>query len=613
MKKNIFITALITITLIGCDNGYQAVQKVQSRQMENHSLDDNKNLAVLSEQYFQQLLHIHPIDALYAGDFNHNSEFVDQLSDGYLKKFHQLNVTTREYLNGFDRAKLTSSNQISFDILMRGTTQALDSEAFPNHYLPFTQFSSLMSTMAQLGSGDGAQPFSTVVEYQQFLTRLRGYINWFDSAKRRLQQGIENKVVLPRVLVLRLLPQIKAQIVADVTKSIFYQPIMNLPADFSAADKQKLVQSYGELITNALIPAYADLANFIEKKYLPFSRATDGYADLPNGRPWYQHLANGHTTTSMLVEDIHQLGLGEVKRILKEMNEVKQQVDFDGDLSQFFDHLSSDADYFFSEKQQLIDGYDNYKNRIEALLPQYFSMMPKTPYVVKAVESFREQSAAGASYNPGSPDGTRAGVFYVNTYNLKAQPKWGMMTLSLHEAAPGHHFQISIQQELTALANFQRFGGQTAFIEGWALYSEYLGIEMGLFEDPYQLFGKLSDEMLRAMRLVVDTGIHAMGWSREQAIAYMLQNSAMARSDVIAEVERYMALPGQALSYKIGQLKIIELRQRAERELGGEFDLKQFHSEVLSDGSLPLAVLERKIDAWIVRKNIKVKNESPST
>jgi len=305
----------------------------------------------------------------------------------------------------------------------------------------------------------------------------------------------------------------------------------------------------------------------------------------------------------MLVEDIHQLGLSEVKRILVEMEQVKTSVDFNGDLPSFFNHLSQSSDYYFTDKQALINGYMSYKDQIERVLPDYFDSQPKAPYIVKAVESFREKSAAGASYSSGSPDGSRPGVFYVNTFNLKAQPKWGMMTLSLHEAAPGHHFQISLSQELDGVPMFQKFGDQTAYVEGWALYSEYLGIEMGLFKDPYQYFGKLADEMLRAMRLVVDTGLHAKGWSRQQAIAYMLDNSTMAKSDVVAEVERYMAIPGQALSYKIGQLKIIELRQLAEKELGDRFSIKQFHDQVLLDGALPLAVLEQKIKRWIA--NVK--------
>ncbi|PKF56393.1 DUF885 domain-containing protein [Alteromonadales bacterium alter-6D02] len=599
MNKKLLVSLLFPLALMGCDDGFKAVQKHQVKEMVKTSTDENVNFITLADQLFEEQLQLYPMAAVYSGDYRYNDLFVDNLSDDFLKKTHNLNVKYTAYLNSIERDKLSAERKISYDILQRELERALDEESFPGRFIPFTQFSSLMSTMAQLGSGQGAQPFESVENYQQFLRRLTGYLAWFDSAKARLSQGANSKVVLPRVLVNRILPQLQAQIVDDVTQSIFYQPINNMPESFSAEDKAEITKQYQTFINTQLIPAYQDLYQFIEEEYLPHTRATAGYSSLPSGLPWYQFLANGHTTTDMPVEDIHQLGLSEVKRILTEMDKVRQQVQFDGDLKEFFEHLSSEPQFFFSEKQQLIEGYNLYKERIDAVLPQYFDVTPKTPYVVKAVEAFREQSAAGASYSPGNPDGSRPGTFYVNTYNLKAQPKWGMMTLSLHEAAPGHHFQISIQQELEGLPKFQRFGMQTAFIEGWALYSEQLGIEMGLFDDPYQLFGKLADEMLRAMRLVVDTGLHAKGWSRAQAIQYMLDNSAMAKSDVVSEVERYMALPGQALSYKIGQLKIMQLRQYAQEQLGEQFDIKQFHNQVLLDGALPLAILENKINDWV--------------
>lgn len=606
MKLLVLITAGL-LFISGCDSGYQIAQQNVSADMPNKSINENENFARLSEDYFDRQLSLNPIYALYAGDFSKNSEFVDDLSDDYLKKRHELNTLYLSYLNGLSRADLSEKNGISFDILKINLKTAQQGEAFPEYYLPFSQFDSLMSSMAQLGSGQGAQPFNTAADYDDFLLRLSSYLKWFKTAQKRLQEGIENKVVLPRVLVKRLIPQLNTQIVKNVKESIFYAPILALPNSISVKDKTRITTAYSKLIRQNLVPAYQGMSDYLTNNYLPYTRTTDGYGALPNGLPWYQYLANKHTTTTMLVEDIHQLGLSEVKRILAEMEKVKNSVNFEGDLPAFFEHLSQSPQYYFTNKQDLIDGYMSYKQQIEQVLPQYFDSQPKSPYVVKAVESFREQSAAGASYSSGSPDGKRPGVFYVNTFNLKAQPKWGMMTLSLHEAAPGHHFQISLSQELDGVPMFQKFGDQTAFVEGWALYSEYLGIEMGLFKDPYQYFGKLADEMLRAMRLVVDTGLHAKGWSRQQAIAYMLANSTMAKSDVVAEVERYMAIPGQALSYKIGQLKIIELRERAEKSLGDKFNIKDFHNQVLLDGALPLAVLEQKIDRWIQTEKVASK------
>lgn len=602
IKPLLLCSALV---LVGCDNSYQVAQQNIAVEMPNKVADENQNFAQLAADYFNGQIELNPIYALYIGDYTRNGEFVNDLTDQYLKQRYDLTTKTLAYLNGLSLEKLSPKNQISYQILKGNLQNELQSNAFPSHYLPFTQFDSLMSTMAQLGSGQSAQPFNTAQDYRDFAERLRGYIAWFDTAQQRLAEGVNNKVVLPRVLVKRLLGQLEAQVVKRPQDSIFYQPITALPKDIGANDAQSIRELYASLIADELIPAYQGLIGYINEEYLPHTRATDGYGSLPNGLPWYQHLANNHTTTTMDVAQIHELGLLEVARILKEMNSVRDKVGFDGDLKAFFKHLSNSPQYYFSEKQDLIDGYQDYKKRIDKALPLYFDVMPKSPYIVKAVEAFREQSAAGASYMAGSPDGSRPGVFYVNTYNLKAQPKWGMMTLSLHEAAPGHHFQISLSQELNGVPDFQKYGGQTAFIEGWALYSEELGIEMGLFEDPYQYFGKLADEMLRAMRLVVDTGLHAKGWSREQAIAYMLANSTMAETDVVAEVERYMALPGQALSYKIGQLKIIELRKRAEDKLADRFDIKEFHNQVLLDGALPLAVLESKIDRWIATKLAK--------
>ncbi|MGD9340179.1 MAG: DUF885 domain-containing protein, partial [Chromatiales bacterium] len=299
---------------------------------------------------------------------------------------------------------------------------------------------------------------------------------------------------------------------------------------------------------------------------------------------------------------IHELGLAEVARIRSEMEQVRDSVGFEGDLAAFFEYLKTDDTFYYDNAADLLDGYRDLKNRIDALLPALFSDFPAADYEIREVEAFRAQSSAGASYQRPAPDGSRPGIFYVNTHNLRAQPKYGMETLSLHEASPGHHFQVSIQQELTELPRFRRFGGYTAYVEGWALYAESLGRELGLFTDPYQYYGKLNDEQLRAMRLVVDTGLHTEGWSREQAIAFMLENSSLAESDVVAEVERYIAIPGQALSYKIGQIKILELRARAEQKLGDKFDVKAFHSMVLRGGALPMAVLEARTERWIAAR-----------
>lgn len=551
------------------------------------------------DNFFNDQLKLEPIYATFVGVNDYNDQFGGALTEEYLKARHDLNSHYFSQAKTIDVDKLPASLKLSYDMFIYDRNMELIGETYPEYFLPINQFYSTVFTMVQLGSGESAQPFKTVEDYQNWLSRLRGFINWTKLAQQRMDEGIASKVVLPRVLVERIIPQLDAQLVTDAQSSFFYSPINLLPESFTAEQKAQLTKEYSQLIDSELLPALTQLRDYVKNVYLPSSRASDGWWGLPNGKDWYQHLANSHTTTTLSVDEIHQIGLSEVARILSEMDKVREQVGFKGDLTAFFASLSSEPQYFFTDRQDLIDGYMAIKDHINQVLPQYFNVMPKADYIVKPVESFREKSAAGASYESPAVDGSRPGVFYINTYNLKAQPKWGMTTLSLHEAAPGHHFQIAIKQELTDVPQFQRFQGYTAFEEGWALYAEYLGIEMGVFNDPYQYFGKLSDEMLRAMRLVVDTGLHAKGWSREQAIQYMKDNSPMAESDIVAEVERYMAIPGQALSYKVGQLTILRLRADAEKALGDKFDLKGFHDQLLTSGSLPMAVMENKIADWI--------------
>ncbi|MFV7769757.1 DUF885 domain-containing protein [Shewanella marisflavi] len=603
------ISALVAMT--GCSDkdtsasqttkGSPAAEKVSATQTQSAE----QVYLELVDRYFDDLLMLEPMYATFVGVNDYNDQFGGSLTEEYLKARHDFNSRYLKEVKAIDRNALPEALQLSYDMFAYDRNMALVSETFPAYFMPMNQFYSTVITMVQLGSGESAQPFNTVKDYENWLSRLSGFIQWTKLAQSRMDEGIASKVVLPRVLVERIIPQLEAQLVDKPSESLFYAPITKLPASFSEQEKAQLTQQYSDLISKELLPALTSLKQYFQDTYLPVARASDGWWGLPNGKVWYQHLANSHTTTSMSVDEIHQIGLDEVARILSEMDKVRAQVGFEGDLTAFFDSLSSEPQYFFSDRQGLIDGYGVLKDKINAELPQYFNVMPKADYVVKPVESFREQSAAGASYQAPAVDGSRPGVFYINTFNLKAQPRWGMTTLSLHEAAPGHHFQIAIKQELTGVPQFQRFSGYTAFEEGWALYAEYLGIEMGLFEDPYQYFGKLSDEMLRAMRLVVDTGLHAKGWSREQAIQYMKDNSPMAESDIIAEVERYMAIPGQALSYKVGQLKILALRAEAEKALGDKFDLKGFHDQILTSGSLPMAVMEQKIHRWIKAQGAK--------
>ncbi|WP_163934148.1 DUF885 family protein [Paraferrimonas sp. SM1919] len=590
MIKRTLTIVLVIQALLGCSDD------------ANTALKTTSNYQQLADHYFNQSLALDPISATYVGRSEFNGKFGQPLSEAFLKQRHLLNSNLLKDLKAIDTTTLDQQQQIGHAMLSYSADQALVAEMFPSYMMPLNQFYNSIFTMVQLAQNGSAQPFNSEQDYVNWFSRVEGFIRWLADAEVRMQQGIANKVVLPRVLVERMIPQLEVHLVEDINDSLFYAPLNVLPKTLSDNQKQQLTKEYQQLLTDKLIPALSKFHHFIAGDYLAASRNSDGYWDLPNGRQWYQYLANMHTTTTMSVEEIHLLGLQEVARILKEMDQVRVQVGFNGDLKAFLAHLSSDEQFFFGSEQELIQAYLDKKKDIDAVVGDYFSVMPKAEYVIKPVEAYRQKSAAGASYMSPAVDGSRPGVFYINTYNLQAQPKWGVTTLSIHEAAPGHHFQIAIKQELENVAEFQKFSSYTAFSEGWALYTEHLGIEMGLFNDPYQYFGKLSDEMLRAMRLVVDTGLHAKGWSREQAIAYMLDNSAMAETDVTAEVERYMAIPGQALSYKVGQLKIIELRHRAETALAEKFDIKEFHAQVLLSGALPMQVLESKIDNWIELK-----------
>jgi uncharacterized protein (DUF885 family) len=410
-------------------------------------------------------------------------------------------------------------------------------------------------------------------------------------------------VVQPRPIMEKVLSQLDGMVVAKAEDSPFFAPVSRFPDTVPVADRERLQAAYRAAIEGEVIPAYRRVRDYVRDDYMPKTRATVAWTALPDGTAWYEFLVKQHTTTGMTPAQIHQVGLDEVARILGEMDGVRRQVGFEGDLRAFFRHLESEPQFYFTKGSDLVQGYSELKLRIDAAMPKLFSMFPKADYQVREVEAFRAESTASAFYESASADGSRPAIFYVNTFDMKVQPRFGMETLSLHEASPGHHFQGSIAQELTGLPKFRRFGdGYTAYVEGWALYAEYLGKELGLFTDPYQWFGRLNDEQLRALRLVVDTGLHALGWSREQAISYMVANSPMSESSATSEVERYISWPGQALGYKIGDLRIQALRRKTEKELGAGFDVRDFHRELLVDGAVPMDVLEAKIARWIAAR-----------
>jgi uncharacterized protein (DUF885 family) len=592
MKKSaapLVTAALIVTTLGGC-----ATQP--SSRGADSALND------LVEEYFDSQLELSPMNATAIGDSRYDDRLDETTSPGFREKELGILRAFLDRARRIDAASLSPSARITWEIFVGERELELEGQRFPEELIPLNQMGGLPLDLALYGSGTGPQPFTNTREYERFLKRARELPRWVDGAIAMMREGMSRGITLPRPAVAKVIPQLRDIIAARAEDSIFWEPIKAFPPKMPAGDQARLTQEYRDAISREVLPAYRRLADFMERDYLPAARTTVGWSDLADGAEWYRWRMRESTTMKLEPGQVHELGLAEVARIRGEMLAVKEQVGFQGDLDAFFKHLEEDPKFYFESEGELLEAYRDVKHHIDELLPKMFSDFPKADYEIRAVEPFRAASAAGASYQGPSADGKRPGIFYINTFNLKAQPKFGLETLSLHEAAPGHHFQIAIQQELTGLPRFRRFNNYVSYAEGWALYAESIGKELGVFTDPYQWYGRLSDEMLRAMRLVVDTGLHAKGWSREQSIRYMLDNSSLAESDVTAEVERYIVWPGQALGYKLGQLHISALRAKAQQALGAAFDVREFHSQVLRDGAVPLDVLTAKVDRWIAAK-----------
>jgi len=559
-------------------------------------------LNALYDQYWEEVLKRNPVQATFQGDTRYNDQLPDFGSATFRQQQHDFTARWLKTLQDIGPDGLQGQDLLSYQIFVRDAKNSLESEQFPDWMMPVDQMRSLASFAVQLGSGTGAQPFKTVKDYDNWLARGNKLPGLFDTAIGNMREGIKAGVVQPRALMVKVVPQLDALIQDKPEDTLFWGPLKSMPADFSAADKQRLTTAYRDMIGTRVMPAYKKLRAFIHDEYLPATRDSVGLDKLPNGKAWYAFNARMRTTTDMTPAQIHALGLSEVARIHGEIRKVMAQVGFKGSLQDFFKFMQDDPRFSFKSEDALLAHYRALEAKINQKVPTQFSLTPKAPFEIRAVEAFRAKSAAGGEYQSPSEDGTRPGIFYVNTFDLPTRKTWDAEDLFLHEAIPGHHFQLALQQELTGLPKFRRFGGETAFIEGWGLYAESLGKDLGVYENPYDYFGYLQNELWRAIRLVTDTGLHSKDWTREQVIKYMLDNSAESETQATAEAERYVAWPGQALAYKIGELKIQQLRDRAEQALGDQFDVREFHAEVLKDGSVPLEVLEAKIDRWIASK-----------
>lgn len=549
------------------------------------------------EEYWDEFIELNPLSGTFNGDYRYNDRIENTIGPDYIAKGEALDKKYLERINAIDANTLAGQARLTHAIFKLDRELSIEGEQFPFELLPISQTFSLPNFMPQVPNG--IHPLETVKDYDDWLKRTKDMETWMKQSIENMKAGVEKGVVQPRIVMEKVLPQLAALGNGDPKKSPFYRPALNFPEAVPAADRERLEAALLASVRDTIMPSYRRVHDFVRDEYLPKTRDTVSLGALPNGEAWYAYLVKLQTTTRRTPEEIHQTGLDEVARIQGEMRKVMEQVGYREDLKSFFTWLRKEPRFYYGKPEELLEGYRALKDKVKAKLPEQFAVAPKADFKIEAVEDFRNKSAATASYMSATPDGKRPGVFYVNTYDLKSRPKYTMESIYLHEAEPGHHFQISIQQELEALPRFRRFGGYTAYSEGWGLYAESLGRDLGVYTDPYSYFGALSAEIHRAVRLVVDTGIHAKGWTREQAIQYMLDNSAVGPSDVVSEVERYIANPGQALAYKTGELKLKELRARAAAALGEKFDVREFHTQVLTDGQLPLDVLEAKIDRWI--------------
>lgn len=569
----------------------------------------DKALAALLENYYNDRMALIPIESTQNGDSTHNDALYPDFTDGYREKYRQFFSRYLDSITRFNRAGLAADDAVSYDIFRREMETALgglrlgffaNNVTYPDHrYIPFNQFGGIPIWLGQAGSGEGSQPFKTVKDYEAWIRRAAAFSAWADSAIVYFRRGIAEGTVLPQALVKKMIPQMEAMVVTDATKSLFWGPVTKMPQSFTAADKDRLTAAFTPLINGGIVPAYKRLGDFLKKEYLSKARPTTGINALPQGGEAYNYLIRFWTTTAKTPDEIYNTGLSEVTRIRKAMDSVKRAVGFSGDLAAFFTYMRTDKKFMpYKTPAEVLTAIRSILSRIQPNLKGMFTHTPKSPFEVRQTEAFRAASAS-AEYIPGSPDGTRPGIYYVPIVDAtKFNTTSGMESTFLHEAIPGHHYQVSLQQENTGLPKFRRFAWYGAYGEGWALYTESLGKELGLYTDPYQYMGALGDEIHRAVRLVVDVAMHTGKMTREEAIAYMMQNEAIDEGGATAEIERYMAIPAQALSYKIGALKIRELRDKYGKQLGNRFSLAAFHDEFLKDGCMPLEVAEKKMDRW---------------
>jgi uncharacterized protein (DUF885 family) len=588
MSRINLYAVLLSVVIISCNN--------------EEKKSTMKTLNTILDNYYEDRLQLFPLEATAIADNRYNDKLPADISNSYRKQLKGFYENYLDEISRIDKSKLSDQELLSYEVFKKELNIQLEGLSYKDNLMPVNQFWGMHLSFPLLGSGSGNQPFKTVKDYEDFLKRINDFSVYVDSMIANMEEGIKEKIVPPAILMERVLPQLKGIIVTDPEKSVFYAPVKDMPLTFTQADRNRLTSEYKKAIMDKVVSSYTRLYDFISRDYIQHCRKTAGISEVPEGLDYYNYQIRVWTTTNLTADEIFQIGEKEVARIRSEMEGVMKATGFQGDLKAFFHFIHTDKKFMpFKKDSEVIEAYKAIGEKMKPQLSKLFNLVPKAKFEVRQTEKFREASGS-AEYQQSAPDGSRPGIFYVPVIDATKFNTVSMEDLFLHEAIPGHHYQVSIQQENDSLPKFRRFGWNGAYGEGWALYTEALGKELGLYTDPYQYFGSLSEEMHRAIRLVVDVGIHTKGWTREQAIAYSLENEAESEADITAEIERYMAIPGQALAYKIGQLKILEIRKRAEEKLGNKFDIKSFHDEVLKDGCLPLDIFEVKMNRWIEKQ-----------
>ena len=556
--------------------------------------DPATDFTTLLDEHWEWQLAASPVRASMLGDRRYNREWSDNSLDAIEARHRE----TREFLRrvyAIERSALPTSEQLNYELFRRQLQDDVDAYQFQDYLLPFSHQGGIQS----LANITNQLRLATLQDYEDWLARLGQVDRLIDEQIALAEAGRKAGLTAPRVLMERIPPQLELQLVESGAESPFYGVFEQLPDSIAAEDQERLRAEAAGTIEETVLPAYRKLDRYFSQKYLPACRDSIGLSSLPNGSAWYEHRARSYTTTRMAPGEIHRLGLEEVKRIRGEMQAIIEEVEFDGSFEEFLAFLRTDPQFYYEDPEELLEAYRATSKRIDPELVKLFGILPRMPYGVTPIPDSIAPHTTTAYYSRPAADGSRAGTYWVNLYKPEVRPIYEIEVLTVHEAMPGHHLQLALQQELGEMPMFRRFQGFTAFVEGWALYSERLGFDLGLYQDPYSRFGQLTYDMWRAVRLVVDTGMHYKGWTRQQAIDFFKDNAAKTEHDIVNEIDRYIDWPGQALAYKVGQLRILTLRERAELELGDDFDIRAFHDELLGGGALPLDILEQRMDAWL--------------